>query len=179
MVYEHSSSKIISVGNFHTYLSIGIITDSKILPRINHFVASTCPTRFLSEPSRWRVPNKGKDSGTWDIETVKKPRDIQNVQYWLKPNKGKDSGTWDIETVKKPRDIQNVQYWLKVFESYWKSEMYSNTELEIFVVIKLYLFHTNKKNKYNNTEESEVSNDEKVEEDYNPQQLTEEYFWDN
>ncbi|RHZ80717.1 hypothetical protein Glove_132g59 [Diversispora epigaea] len=28
-------------------------------------------------------PNKGRDSGTWDIGTVKKPRDIQNVQYWF------------------------------------------------------------------------------------------------
>ncbi|RHZ75188.1 hypothetical protein Glove_217g263 [Diversispora epigaea] len=32
--------------------------------------------------------------------------------YLYKPNKGRDSGTWDIGTIKKPRDIQNVQYCL-------------------------------------------------------------------
>ncbi|RHZ78259.1 hypothetical protein Glove_166g30 [Diversispora epigaea] len=34
--------------------------------------------------------------------------------YLYKPNKGRDSETCDIGTVKKPRDIQNVQYWIQV-----------------------------------------------------------------
>ncbi|RHZ55241.1 hypothetical protein Glove_417g18 [Diversispora epigaea] len=66
-------------------------------------------TNLILERKGERVEEKGdeKQIGTLFEELKSCLKPILNN---IKPNKGKDSGTWDIGTVKKPRDIQNVQY---------------------------------------------------------------------
>ncbi|RHZ57019.1 hypothetical protein Glove_395g64 [Diversispora epigaea] len=67
---------------FIPYLPPSYSEDFSIKMTLNHIQSNNPPMTILIYLYK---PNKGRDSGTWDIGTVKKPRDIQNPEINNRP----------------------------------------------------------------------------------------------